>query len=78
MSETCGIHATDSVLNESCPWCRLIRAEAEVERLRAERDEARKAARWMYKFVEESEWTHFDEDDTLVLEQWPWLEVTNE
>ena len=52
--------------------------QANIERLRAERDEARYAARWLYQWVEESEWTHFCKEDGDMLKQWTWLlEATN-
>ena len=52
--------------------------EADNARLLAERDEARYAARWLYQWVSESEWTHFCKEDGDMLKQWTWLlEATN-
>ena len=46
---------------------------AEIELLQAERDEARYAARWLYQWIEGSEWTHFCKEDGDMLKQWTWL-----
>jgi len=48
--------------------------KAEIERLRDERNEAREAARWLRDWVDESQWTHFTEEDMDHLKEFPWLE----
>lgn len=35
--------------------------------------EARKAARWLYEWIDESEWAHFSDENVEILKQWPWL-----
>ena len=60
---------------DACAWSdENMALRQEIERLRAERDEAREAARWVF----------MDGDDmsnamrASAIEQWPWLEVSDE
>lgn len=39
----------------------------------AERDEARDVARWLYKFVDDSVWEFFTDDDVKKLNKLEWL-----
>jgi len=61
--------------------CRRIfrKQHDENERLLKELANRTQAARWLYQWVESSEWTHFDDKDSVILSHWPWLkEVTDE
>ena len=49
--------------------------QAEIERLTRDLGEARTAAKWLYTWVDESMWTHFDNEDLEVLAKWPWITV---
>ena len=45
----------------------------EIERLKEERHDREQAARWLKAWVDESQWTHFDDEDIVRLADWPWL-----
>ena len=66
--------------DEWCGFCRpykgcanCAKKDAEIERLTRDLGEARTAAKWLYAWVDESMWTHFDNEDLEVLAKWPWL-----
>ena len=53
---------------------RVAQSSVELATVTRERDQARDAANWLFRFVDQSQWTHFDENDLTYLEQFgDWL-----